>query len=44
MSQIYNKMRIDVKEEITDIITAKQDDSNSRLLDVYLNDGATPID
>lgn len=44
MSQIYNKMRIDVKEEITDIITAKQDDSNSRFLDVYLYDGATPID
>ena len=44
MSRIYNKMRIDVKEEITDIITAKQNDSGSRFLDVYLYDGSTPID
>ncbi len=44
MAQTYNKMKIDIKEPITDIITAKQNDSNSRFLDVYLYDGGVPID
>lgn len=44
MAQTYNKMKIDIKEPVTDIITAKQNDSNSRFLDVYLYDGGVPID
>lgn len=44
MTQVFNKMRIDVKSDITDIITVKQDDANSRFLDVHLFDGSTPID
>ena len=44
MAQTYNKLKIDIKEPITDIITAKQNDSNSRFLDVYLYDGGVPID
>ena len=44
MAQTYNKLKIDIKEPVTDIITAKQNDSNSRFLDVYLYDGSTPID
>lgn len=43
MAQTYNKMKIDIKEPVTDIITAKQNDSNSRFLDVYLYDGGVPI-
>lgn len=44
MSQIYNKMRINVKEKITDIVTAVQNDANSRFLDVFLYDDGLPID
>lgn len=44
MSQVYNKMRINVNEQITDIVTAKQNDANSRFLDVYLYDAGKPID
>ena len=44
MAQTYNKLKIDIKEPVTDIITAKQNDSNSRFLDVYLYDGGVPID
>ena len=44
MAQTYNKMKIDIKEPVTDIITAKLNDSNSRFLDVYLYDGGVPID
>lgn len=36
-------MKIDIKEEITDIITAKQDDLDSHYLDVYLRDNGIPI-
>lgn len=43
MSQIYNKMRINVKEKITDIVTAVQNDANSRFLDVFLYDDGLPI-
>lgn len=44
MSQVYNKMRINVNEQITDIVTAKQNDANSRFLDVFLYDAGKPID
>lgn len=44
MSQVFNKMKIEVKREIVDIITAKQNDTNSRYLDVYLYDDGTPLD
>lgn len=43
MSQVYSKMKIEVKGNITDIITAKQNDSNSRFLDVYLYDDGTQL-
>lgn len=43
MSQVYNKLKIDIKEPITDIITAKQNDSESRFLDVYLYDSGVAI-
>lgn len=43
MAKTYNVMKIDIKEEITDIITAKQDDLNSHYLDVYLRDNGIPI-
>ncbi len=36
-------MKINVKDEITSIITMKQHDLNSRYLDVYLMDDGTPI-
>lgn len=44
MSQVFNKMKIEVKREIVDIITAKQNDTNSRYLDVYLYDDGIPLD
>lgn len=37
-------MKINIKEEITSIITAKEEDLNSRYLDVYLMDDGMPID
>lgn len=43
MAKTYNVMKIDIKEEITDIITAKQDDLDSHYLDVYLRDNGIPI-
>lgn len=36
-------MKINIKEEITSIITAKEEDLNSRYLDVYLMDDGIPI-
>lgn len=36
-------MKINVKDEITSIITAKEEDLNSRYLDVYLMDDGIPI-
>lgn len=44
MAKTYNKLKIDIKEKVNDLITAKQNDSNSRFLDVYLYDGGVPID
>lgn len=43
MAKTYNTLTIEVKEDITDIITAKQDDTQSRYLDVYLQDDGQPI-
>lgn len=37
-------MKINVKDEITSMITAKEEDLNSRYLDVYLMDDGVPID
>ncbi len=44
MAVTYNKMRIDVNVRPEDIITAVQDDSDSRYLDVFLFDNGVPID
>jgi len=43
MSQVYNKIVLDVKKKNNDIITAVQNDANSRFLDVVLTDGTVPI-
>lgn len=43
-AKTYNKLILDIKKEPTDIITAVQDDTNSRYLDVVLLDDGTPID
>ncbi len=43
MAKTYNVLIIEVKEPIADIITAKQGDTNSRFLDVYLKDNGRPI-
>ena len=40
----YNILIIEIKEPISDIITAKQGDTNSRFLDVYLRDNGRPVD
>ena len=44
MAKTYNVMKINVKDEITSMITAKEEDLNSRYLDVYLMDDGIPID
>lgn len=44
MAETFNKMKIDVNEEINDIITEVQGDQNSRYLDVYLYENGVPID
>ena len=44
MAQTYKKLNIEINQNITDIITAVQDDTNSRYLDVQLFDNGTPID
>lgn len=44
MAVTFNKMRIDVNVRPEDIITAVQDDSDSRYLDVFLFDNGVPID
>lgn len=44
MSKIYNKLEIEIQDKITDIITAVQEDSNSRYLDVVLLDDGLPLD
>ena len=43
MAKTYNVLTIDIKEDVFDIITAKQDDTMSRYLDVRLQDGGQPI-
>lgn len=43
MAQVYNKMQIDVNKRVAEIITAVQNDAQSRFLDVVLLDGSTPI-
>ena len=43
MAQTYNKLNIEINQKVTDIITAVQDDTNSRYLDVQLFDNGTPI-
>ena len=43
MAKTYNVLTIDIKEDVSDIITAKQDDTMSRYLDVRLQDGGQPI-
>ena len=43
MAQTFNKLNIDVKEKINDIITAKQNDAGSRFLDVTLYDSGSPV-
>ena len=44
MAQVYNRLTVDVRREVTDIVTAVQKDANSRFLDVYLKDNGLPID
>lgn len=44
MAKTYNKMLIDVNEEIDGIITEVQADQNSRYLDIYLYNNGVPID
>ena len=44
MAKTYNKLNIEINQKVTDIITAVQDDTNSRYLDVQLFDNGTPID
>ncbi|AMJ41686.1 BppU family phage baseplate upper protein [Anaerotignum propionicum] len=43
MAQVYKKLEIDVNKEVTSIITAVQNDTKSRYLDVILLDGSTAI-
>lgn len=43
MAKTYNKLNIEINQKVTDIITAVQDDTNSRYLDVQLFDNGTPI-
>ena len=43
MAQVYNKLQIDVHKEVREIITAVQNDANSRFLDVVLLDNGTAI-
>lgn len=44
MAVTYNKMLLDINEKPNDIITAVQNDTNSRYLDVLLYDNGIPID
>ncbi|MEA5058070.1 MAG: BppU family phage baseplate upper protein, partial [Anaerotignum propionicum] len=43
MAQVYKKLEVDVNKEVTSIITAVQNDTKSRYLDVILLDGSTAI-
>ena len=44
MAETYNRLLVDVNAEVVDIITAVQDDTNSRYLDVVLYNNGVPID
>lgn len=44
MAQVYNRLTVDLRREVSDIVTAVQKDANSRFLDVYLKDNGLPID
>ena len=44
MAETYNKLLVDVNAEVVDIITAVQDDTNSRYLDVVLYNNGVPVD
>ena len=43
MAQVYDKVIVDVRVKRDSIITAVQNDANSRFLDVYLKDNGLPI-
>ncbi len=43
MATTYNKLLLDINEKPNDIITAVQNDTNSRYLDVLLYDNGVPI-
>ena len=43
MAETYNRLLVDVNAEVVDIITAVQDDTNSRYLDVILYNNGVPI-
>lgn len=44
MAQNYQKLNIEINEPILSIVTAVQNDTESRFLDVQLFDGGVPID
>lgn len=44
MAQIYSKLLLDTKKPNHDIITAVQNDTNARFLDIILLDNGIPID
>ncbi len=41
--KVYNKLTVDIKRKNTDIITAKQNDTASRFLDIILVDNGVPL-
>lgn len=43
MAKIYDRLQIEINEPILSIVTAIQNDTNSRYLDVSLYDGGVPI-
>lgn len=43
MAKTYNRLNIEVKEAVIDIITVKQNDANSRYLAVLLTDDGVPV-
>ena len=43
MAQTYDRLQIEINEPILSIVTAIQNDTNSRYLDVSLYDGGVPI-
>ncbi len=43
MAEIHNRLLVDVNAEVVDIITAVQEDTNSRYLDVVLYNNGVPV-